>query len=524
MTPRRGAAWGVAVFPLAGGWTAVLLITLSFALQAVSGRAAELSPDLEERVRTSAPGTMIPVIVRLRGRVDAREIDRESRRNLRGLRPRRARLVRELRAQAETPSYRGVRGLLGTRGGTRIRELWAINALAAELPADLVSELSGRPEVESIRLDATIAEPPTRTAMSTSMSVTARWNLEAVGAPQLWQLGWTGQGGVVATLDSGVDPLHPDLAPAWRGGANSWFDPYGENASPHDVSGHGTQVMGLIVGGDNSGDTIGMAPGASWIAAKIFDNSGVATLSGIHASLQWVLDPDADSGTDDAPDIVNNSWSLLNSAGDCDLEFQDDLDALRVAEIVVVFSAGNSGPSPSTSMSPGDNPTVHFATGTVDSTLLVDSSSAQGPSACTAGYFPHVVAPGVAVETTNLTFGGLIPNSYLSVDGSSFAAPHVTGAFALLKSAVPDATLDELEAAVEQTTLDLGVPGPDDQYGAGLIDVPAAYTSLSGGGGFPVPALSGPGFAVLVSLLVGTPLSARRLSRRTPRASRAPRA
>ena len=52
------------------------------------------------------------------------------------------------------------------------------------------------------------------------------------------------------------------------------------------------------------------------------------------------------------------------------------------------------------------------------------------------------------------------------------------GAFALLTSAVPDATLDELEAAMEETTLDLGAPGPDDQYGAGLIDVAAAHLNL----------------------------------------------
>jgi subtilisin family serine protease len=89
-----------------------------------------------------------------------------------------------------------------------------------------------------------------------------------------------------------------------------------------------------------------------------------------------------------------------------------------------------------------------------------------------------VVAPGVAVDTTGLTFGGLIPNSYDSVSGTSFSAPHVAGAFALLKSAVPDATFDELEAAMEESTLDLGVPGPDDQYGAGLIDVAAAHLNL----------------------------------------------
>ncbi len=345
-----------------------------------------------------------------------------------------------------------------------------------------------------------------------------RWNLDAVGAPDLWQLGWTGQGVVIATVDSGVDAFHPDLRPAWRGGTNSWFDPHAENPEPHDVSGHGTRVMGLILGGDNSGTTIGMAPGASWIAAKIWNNSGTTTVSAIHASLQWLLDPDGVPATDDAPDIVNNSWNLVNSADECDLEFGADLAALRAAEIAVVFAAGNSGPNASTSMSPADNPSVAFAAGGVDPTLTIDSSSARGPSWCTASIFPYVVAPGVNVETTGLTFGGLFLNHYEFESGTSLAASHVTGALALLKSAFPGATLEDLEAAMEDSAQDLGALGPDNVYGAGLIDVPAAHLDLSGGGGVPVPSLSGPGLiALLTGLLIGAQRATRRYSARIDR-------
>ena len=74
--------------------------------------------------------------------------------------------------------------------------------------------------------------------------------------------------------------------------------------------------------------------------------------------------------------------------------------ALRAAEILVVFSAGNSGPNASTSMSPANNPPVRFAVGSVDQSSTIDSSSARGPSACTGGLYPHVVAPGINVEST----------------------------------------------------------------------------------------------------------------------------
>ena len=70
-------------------------------------------------------------------------------------------------------------------------------------------------------------------------------NIASVNAPAMWALGYTGQGVVVANLDSGVDVNHPDLAGRWRGGANSWFDPYGQHPStPVDLTGHGTATMG----------------------------------------------------------------------------------------------------------------------------------------------------------------------------------------------------------------------------------------------------------------------------------------
>ena len=115
---------------------------------------------------------------------------------------------------------------------------------------------------------------------------------------------------VVATLDTGVDLTHPDLAGAWRGGANSWYDPNGEHpTTPVDVNGHGTWTMGVMVGGDAGGSSIGIAPDAQWIAAKIFNDRGIATTVGIHLAFQWLLDPDGNPATADAPNVVNDSWS-----------------------------------------------------------------------------------------------------------------------------------------------------------------------------------------------------------------------
>jgi bacillopeptidase F len=105
--------------------------------------------------------------------------------------------------------------------------------------------------------------------------------------------------------------------------------------------------------------------------------------------------------------------------------------------------------------------------------------SSRGPDACDGGVYPEVVAPAVNVRTSDLTFGGLFPDSYLSVTGTSFAAPHVSGGIALLLGAFPDSSVDDVQSALETAALDLGTSGSDDDYGHGLIDLVAAHAALS---------------------------------------------
>ncbi|WAK01109.1 S8 family peptidase [Methylobacter sp. YRD-M1] len=371
--------------------------------------------------------------------------------------------------QNSKKTTRQLQDFLKSRGTHRkLKPLWAVNSIAAELPADLIGELAALQGVQQITLDAKIQGPVTDTVSSTSNF----WNLDATHAPNLWKLGHTGQGVVVASMDTGVDNTHPDLGPKWRGGAHDWFDPYGQEAAPADVNGHGTQVMGLIVGGESGGYRIGMAPDAQWIAAKIFDDSNRATLSGIHAAYQWILDPDGDLNTDDTPNIVNNSWDLDGSTNQCNQEFSQDITLLKEADITVLFSGGNYGPTTASSVSPANNP-ASVSVGAVDTSLAVDNSSSRGPGACGGGIFPGIVAPGSEIMTTDR-----MPLFYNFVSGTSFAAVHVSGGMALLKSAFPLATASQLETAVISSAADLGSPGPDNTYGNGMLDVQAAYDWL----------------------------------------------
>lgn len=362
------------------------------------------------------------------------------------------------------------------------RELWLINALAIKLPSNLINTFSNQPQVDHIDLDAVITLSEHTVVTSNSPPT---WNLDAVKASSLWSDGIIGEGIVIASMDSGVDGQHPDLAPSWRGGTNSWFDPYSEYPQPHDGIGHGTQVMGVMVGGDASGKTIGVAPGAHWISVKIFKNDGTAWASAIHDGFQWLIDPDGDPNTDDAPDIVNNSWGVISSLPTCATEFHADVDALKSWGIEVVFAAGNGGPFDNSLYSPADYVEV-VSVGSVDQGLNVANTSSRGASNChpqlpgepPVEYFPNLAAPGVGIFTSDLSPAVLGVPQYDTVNGTSFAAPHLTGIIALLKSAVPTATNNDIRNALYSTALDLGGPGPDDITGYGMVDAQQALLTL----------------------------------------------
>ncbi|MEO8409007.1 MAG: Ig-like domain-containing protein [Propionivibrio sp.] len=439
--------------------------------------AAIVSPELSAELAATQAGETVPVIIQLADRVDLRQF-RPGARNKRNSLLLRALKDKSSRTQGPLISA------LASAGGSRLRQLWIINGVAAELRPAAIQIISRFPGVGRISLDATVSPPATATASSG----TAQWNIDAVHALDLWGLGYDGSGIIVANLDTGVDPNHPDLVGKWRGGGNSWFDPHGQHATPYDASGHGTQTMGLMVGGSASGSAIGVAPNARWIAAKIFNDAGQGQLSDIHLAFQWVLDPDGNTATADAPDVVNASWGLTGGApGSCNLEFDNDIAALKASGVAVVYSAGNDGPSPSTSVSPANNPDG-FSTGSVDSQSVIAGNSSRGSSGCDNSIFPKLVAPGVNVVTADLSFGGL--PVYANVSGTSFAAPHVAGLMALLMQAFPAATVADLEISLTQTATDLGASGADNTYGYGMADGFAAYNALAVASGGHPPAIT----------------------------------
>jgi subtilisin family serine protease len=437
-----------------------------------AGTATSIDPAVQQALDRAAPTADIDVIVVLRAQAalpSSPAADRPA-----GL----AATIKALHVLADADQRRLLTFLASRRREGRVsqvRPYWIFNGVEVVARPDVIREIAAFGEVAAIRPNATVQAPSASTDVGA-----AEWNVARVNAPALWSLGYRGQGVVVASMDTGVDLTHPDLSSRWRGGSNSWFDPNGQHpTTPTDVSGHGTSTMGVMVGGDAGGTSIGIAPDARWIAVKIFNDRGTATTAGIHAGFQWLLDPDHDPATADAPDVVVDSWTFANAG--CDLSFQPDLRNLRAAGILPVFAAGNGGPLGGTSFSPANNAEA-FAVGGTDAADVIDSSSSRGPSACDQEIFPRLVAPGVDVRTTDLY--GL----YTSVTGTSIAAPQVAGALALLLGALPGSDADRQAAALQRGAVDAGAPGANNDYGAGRLDILGAYNWLSTAPDFSVAA------------------------------------
>ncbi|MFZ5828406.1 MAG: S8 family serine peptidase [Bacillota bacterium] len=397
------------------------------------------------------------------------------------------------------------------------RYFYVINAMAARANRSAVEALARDPSVAKILPDETITLNPIGPIRMAAEAEPAalEWNVERVGAPSVWQLGYDGSGVVVASIDTGVEYAHPALQRQFRGydpadPANptvegNWFDAVsGDQALPYDDNRHGTHVTGTMVGATADGSRqIGVAPGAQWIAVKAFNATGQGQASWLLAAGEWVLAPQDQSGTPHpewAPDVVNNSWG---GGAALDEWYRPVVENWRAASIVPVCAAGNGGSRSGSVSVPGNYP-ESFTVGAIDSENLLASFSGRGPSPYDE-IKPEVVAPGVAIRSA-VPGGG-----YELLSGTSMATPHVSGAVALLLSAAPDRSVDEVETLFRETAVTLTddqfPESPNNGYGNGLIDVFAAATEALAGRGTIAGRVTVPGEDTVAPTVTHTPVA-----------------
>jgi bacillopeptidase F len=451
-------------------------------------RAGDVAPDLADALQQDPPDKVISTLVYLADRVDLAATTHQLAVQRATRKTRHETVVRALQNKAAATQGNltaHLNALLAQGRIQRFDAFWIGNIIRVDAVASEIRLISQRPDVDRVYINyeiETIAPvdappPPGGVALAVEPGVAA------VRAPEVWDMGITGAGVLVATLDTGVEGSHPALASRWRGNDPAyaghpewaWFDPVTSTTFPTAFGDHGTHTMGTVCGGP-PGDEIGVAPGAEWIHAAVIDRVSIAqTVADSLLAFEWMIDPDGDPGTDfDVPDVCSNSWGLVTSHGydPCDETFWAHLDACEAAGIVILFSAGNEGFSGL--RRPADRATDDFRTcavAAVDGNVPswpIASFSSRGPTNCTPlgnpAIKPDIAAPGVSVRSA------LSGGNYGNLSGTSMASPHVNGVVALMREANPCLTVEQIKQIIYDTAFDLGPPGEDNDYGWGMID------------------------------------------------------
>jgi bacillopeptidase F len=492
-----------------------LLLFLVLASIPGGGYAGEIHPKLGAYLTTLPASAPVSVIVHLTEQTPVETIDIDLIRTRASRAVRHQRIVEALQQTAETTqaplvAYLEEMKLEGKVFG--FTPHWITNVIVVQATKEEIYRLAEHNSVDFIESNFTVSlidpvkkgeigqkgQPPI-----TGIGVTP--GLYAIQADRVWhELGITGAGRLMANLDTGVDGNHPALASRWRGTlpgvdpSEAWLDLLGGSPNfPTDTYGHGTHVMGTETGlGVATGDTVGVAWGAHWIACNAINQGvGPAFDNDVIVAFEWFADPDGNPGTtDDVPDVVQNSWGINEGFGydyvDCDSRWWAAIDNCEAAGCVVTFSAGNEGPGGTSLRSPADRATTPynvFSIGAVDATNYgypypIAGFSSRGPSGCDdVTKKPEVCAPGVDVYSS--VPGGGYQGGW---SGTSMAGPHAAGVVGLMREANPNLTVEQIKDVLMVTAHDFGTAGEDNTYGWGFID---AYESV-------IMVMSGVGYLV----------------------------
>jgi subtilisin family serine protease len=291
-----------------------------------------------------------------------------------------------------------------------------------------------------------------------------QWALDRIGAEQAWTVA-RGEGQIVAVIDSGVDLAHPDLVDRLfrRDGVVVGMD-YIDGDAPQDELGHGTMVSGVIAASTDNGIGIAaVAPAALIMPIRVLDAEGKGDLADVEDAIDWAV---ANGAT-----VINLSLETVirDGGGGTIAGVGAPVRAVQDAwnaGVPVVAAAGNSG-NPFTDYPPTSPVVLVGATDKDD----------QRADFSDTGRNDMLMAPGVDIRSTWCRPDKDTPcdgqtHNYGIAEGTSFAAPHVAAAIAILRSS----GLNHQQAVqrLRDTARDLGPAGRDLETGYGLIDLVAA--------------------------------------------------
>jgi subtilisin family serine protease len=339
------------------------------------------------------------------------------------------------------------------------RDLPSVNGQALSSPKAQVSQLWSAVVAGPAAFAAT-SEPIGKVWLDALHHPVLDQSVPRIGAPAAWELGYEGDGVVVAVLDTGVDEAHPDLIDTVVVSENFTIDPDG------DQVGHGTHVASIIAGsGAASGGLYrGVAPGVSLLSGKVCEGFGCPESSMI-AGMQW-------AAAEEGAQVINMSISGTDTPGLDPLEETVETLSSQFGTLFVI-SAGNDGGS--YPVGSAGSTAAALTVGAVDRADNLADFSSRGLTVDGA-LKPDITGPGVdivAARGAGTELGALVGEDYVALSGTSMAAPHVAGAAALVLQQHPTWRGADIKAALMGSAAYNPTYTTADQ-GAGRVDVAAA--------------------------------------------------
>ncbi len=384
--------------------------------------------------------------------------------------------------------------------GIEYKSFWVSNDILIKAKSSQIPTILSMDTITKAYINdkVSVKLPLTRNQVTTTPSA-IEWNVSMVNAPDVWNMGFTGENIIVAGQDTGYDWDHPAIKEKYRGWNGTtvdhnynWHDSITSpqivcGSEPCDDHSHGSHTMGTIVGDDGSTNQIGVAPGAKWMGCRNMD-IGNGTPATYTECFQWFLEPTDLNGQNPdvemAPHIINNSWGCPVSEG-CNQPdvMADVVNNVVDAGILVVVSAGNDGSGCNTINTPAPIYAKSFTVGSTTSSDVISGFSSRGSVTVDNSnrLKPDISAPGSSVRSANNSGG------YSTFSGTSMAGPNVAGVAALVISANPNFAgspkiIEKIltSTAVPKRTLAescggiSGLEVPNNTYGWGRVDALAA--------------------------------------------------
>ncbi|MEO0088773.1 MAG: S8 family serine peptidase [candidate division WOR-3 bacterium] len=463
-----------------------------------------ISPELSEIIKTAKDNELIPINIILKEQFDSDVLNRM----VDGLpkKIRRVEVARILKTfsyekQANLVSYLKAKENVGKVNG--IVQLWIGNIVHCKATKDVILEVEKRDDVWFVDNDLKYCPnllPKPQKGDITKIKDAITYGVRKIRAPEVWALGYTGQGIVVGLIDTGVNYNHLDLRD------HMWEDPnypyHGwnfeqNNNNPIDNHGHGTHCAGTIASDGTAGTQCGVAPDAQIMALRVRTVADTIAESQVWQAMEFVISPPL--SPENGGDLISMSLGWMISWNPRQAIWRTNCNNVGAAGIPMIVAAGNEQyiSPPNSCRCPGNVPSPWrhpqngaqgaqsdvISIGATDSLDNIASFSSRGPVTWQNvppfndyPYPPGLKKPDVSAPGVDVLSCDYQNNSgYRLMSGTSMATPHVAGTVALMLSKNPELTPREIDSILQTTAVDLGLPGKDTLFGAGRID---AYNAV----------------------------------------------